>query len=221
MSAGYSVSLFTDWQQSRMTQVWIKSRARPGEPFQPQPEFFGAKAATRAMHPLLDHPAEHSTEQMGAVGPWYERLPHFRTDFTPSSGQEIQAEYFVPRAQGMAAIRAVAELRDDMAPALFVSEVRTIAADDLWLSPCYGQDSVALHFTWKPEWEMVREILPKIESKLEPFSARPHWGKVFAMKPQEVRSRYARLQDFRALAEEFDPQGRFRNAFVDAHIFAG
>ncbi len=219
VGAGYSVSLFTDWQKSRMTQVWIKSRVRPGESRRTQPEFFGARAATRAMHPLLDHPAEHSTEQMGVAGPWYERLPHFRMDFTPSSGQEIQAEYFVPRAMGMAAILAVEELREEMAPALSVSEVRTIAADDLWLSPCYRQDSVALHFTWRPEWEVVRGILPEIEAKLAPFSARPHWGKVFAMEPRLVQSRYSRLAEFQRLAEEFDPERRFRNGFVDAMLF--
>ena len=221
VGAGYSVSLFTDWQKKRVTQVWIKSRVQPGESVRMPLEFFGAKAATRAMHPLLDHPAEHSTEQMGAAGPWYERLPHFRMEFTPSSGQEIQGEYFVPRALGMAAIQAVAELRDDMAPPLFVSEIRTIAADNLWLSPCYRQDSVALHFTWKPEWDVVRRILPKIEAKLEPFTARPHWGKVFTMEPKLVQSHYARLREFRALAMEFDPEGKFRNAFVRAMLFEG
>ena len=220
MGAGYSVSLFTDWQHSRMTQVWIKSKVTAGESFNTAPEFFGAKAATRPMHPLLDHPADHSTGQMGVAGPWYERLPHFRMDFTPSSGQEIQAEYFVPRAMGMAAIRAVEELRDTMAPALFVSEVRTIAADDLWLSPCYRQDSVALHFTWRPEWEAVKRILPMIEAKLETFAARPHWGKVFTMDATRVRSRYSRLAEFRGLANEFDPEGRFRNAFVNANVFS-
>ncbi len=219
VGAGYSVSLFTDWQHSRMTQVWIKSKVTAGESFDTAPEFFGAKAATRPMHPLLDHPADHSTGQMGVAGPWYERLPHFRMDFTPSSGQEIQAEYFVPRAMGMAAIREVEELRDAMAPALFVSEVRTIAADDLWLSPCYRQDSVALHFTWRPEWEAVKRILPMIEAKLETFAARPHWGKVFTMEAARVRSRYSRLAEFHGLANEFDPEGRFRNAFVNANVF--
>ena len=220
-SAGYSVSVFTDWQRSRATQVWIKSKVVPGEERAMPAEFFGAQAATRRMHPLLDHPAEHSTEQMGVEGPWYERLPHFRMDFTPSSGQEIQAEYFVPRAMGMAAMRAVEGLRDEMAPALLVSELRAIAADDLWLSPCYAQDSMGLHFTWRPEWSAVERLLPKIEAKLEPFGMRPHWGKVFAMDGATVQSRYRRLPEFRALAEEYDPAGRFRNAFVQRNLFAG
>lgn len=217
--AGYSVSIFTDWQGSRATQVWIKSRVQHDQPSTLAPEFFTAKAATRRMHPLLDHPAEHSTEQLGIAGPWYERLPHFRNDFTPSSGQEIQAEYFVPRADGMAAMRAVETLREVIAPHLLISELRTIAADDLWLSPCYQQDSVALHFTWKPDWSAVEPILPQLEAKLEPFSVRPHWGKVFAMDPAIVRERYSRLGDFRALAAELDPEGRFRNPFLDRYVF--
>ena len=220
-SAGYSVSVFTDWQQSRATQVWIKSRLDAERPFKPAAEFFGAKAATRRMHPLLDHPAEHSTEQMGVVGPWYERLPHFRMDFTPSSGQEIQAEYFVPREKGMAAVLAVEELRDEMAPYLFVSELRRIVADDLWLSECYERDSLALHFTWRPEWPAVERQLPKLEAKLAPFEVRPHWGKVFAMEPALVQAQYDRMAEFRALAEEFDPEGKFRNAFVKRFVFAG
>ena len=220
-SAGYSVSLFTDWQNSRATQVWIKSRVDPAEPVAIAPKFFGARAASRRMHPLLDHPAEHSTEQMGIPGPWYERLPHFRMDFTPSSGQEIQAEYFVPRVHGMAAMRAVETLRDVMAPHLLVSEMRTIAADDLWLSPCYQQDTMALHFTWKPNWELVQPLLPQIEARLEPFAVRPHWGKVFTMDPVIVQSRHSRLPDFRALAGEFDPGGKFRNPFLERNLFAG
>ena len=220
-SAGYSVSVFTDWQKSRATQVWIKSRLDAERPFVPAAEFFGAKAATRRMHPLVDHPAEHSTEQMGVAGPWYERLPHFRMDFTPSSGQEIQAEYFVPRASGMQAVLAVEELRDEMVPYLFVSELRRIAADDLWLSECYERDSLALHFTWRPEWPAVERLLPKLEAKLAPFGVRPHWGKVFAMDPAVVGEQYARMGDFRVLAEEFDPEGKFRNAFVERFVFAG
>ena len=219
-SAGYSVSLFTDWQNSRATQVWIKSRVDPAEPFAIAPEFFGARAAARRMHPLLDHPAEHSTEQMGIPGPWHERLPHFRMDFTPSSGQEIQAEYFVPRAQGMAAVRAVETLREVMAPHLLVSELRTIAADDLWLSPCYQQDTMALHFTWKPDSDALKQILPQIEARLEPFAVRPHWGKVFTMDPAIVQSRYSRLTDFRALATEYDPVAKFRNSFLQHTLFA-
>ena len=219
MGAGYSVSLFTDWQGGQATQVWIKSKVEPGKAFAMAPEFFGAKLATRKMHPILDHPAEFTTDQMGVPGPWYERMPHFLMRFTPSSGQELQTEYFVPREQGMAAIRAVEGMRDEIAPHLFISEVRTIGADELWMSMAYRRDSVALHFTWKPEWEAVRPILPKIEARLEPFGVRPHWAKLFTMSPGVVAGRYARMGEFRALAGEMDPEGRFRNAFAERYVF--
>ncbi|HWA33515.1 MAG TPA: FAD-binding protein, partial [Cyclobacteriaceae bacterium] len=86
MSAGYSVSLFTDWQNKTISQVWIKSRVEEGKTLEMQPEFFGAKAATRNMHPITALSAENCTDQMGAPGPWHERLPHFKMDFMPSSG---------------------------------------------------------------------------------------------------------------------------------------
>ncbi len=217
--AGYSVSLFTDWQNAKATQVWIKSKVEPGKPFAIEPEFYGAKAATRKMHPLLDHPAEFTTDQMGVPGPWYERMPHFLMRFTPSSGQELQTEYFVPRARGMEAIRAVEQLHDEITPHLFISEFRCIAADDLWMSPCYQQDSLALHFTWKPEWPAVRQVLPQIEAKLAPFGVKPHWAKLFTMSPASIQARYARLENFRGLLNAADPDGRFRNAFVQTTLF--
>ena len=218
--AGYSTSLFTDWQGGQATQVWIKSKVEEGKPFAIAPEFFGAKAATHKMHPILEHTAESTTDQMGIPGPWYERMPHFLMKFTPSSGQELQTEYFVPHAQAMQAIRAVEALRDEITPHLFITELRAIAADELWMSPAYRQDSIAIHFTWKPEWDAVRPILPKIEAKLAPFSARPHWAKLFTMDPVVLERRYSRMGDFRKLLAETDPEGRFRNEFVERYVFA-
>ena len=218
--AGYSVSLFTDWQDGKATQVWIKSKVDSGTPLSLAPEFFGAKAATRKMHPLLDHHAEFTTDQLGVPGPWYERMPHFLLRFTPSSGEEMQSEYFVPRARAMEAIRAVETLRDEITPLLFVSEMRRIAADDLWMSPCYQQDSLALHFTWKPEWPRVQRVLPLIEAKLVPLGVKTHWGKLFTMSPAQIQARYERLHDFRGLLTENDPDGRFRNNFIETNIFA-
>ena len=217
--AGYSVSLFTDWQNAKATQVWIKSRVEPNELFAIAPEFFTARAATRKMHPLLDHAAEFTTDQLGVPGPWYERMPHFLMRFSPSSGEELQTEYFVPRAHAVDAIRAVETLRDEITPLLFVSELRRIAADDLWMSPCYQQDSLALHFTWKPVWPQVRRVLPLIEAKLAPFGVKPHWGKLFTMSPVSIQTGYARLKDFRNLLEEADPGGRFRNDFIQTNLF--
>lgn len=217
-SAGYSVSLFTDWQNSRATQVWIKQRAndsnRPGD------TFFGATAAKHKLHPLADHPAESCTEQLGVPGPWYERLPHFRMNFTPSSGAELQTEYFVPREHGYQAIRAVERLRKRITPHLFITELRTIAADDIWMSPCYKRDALAIHFTWKPEWPQVKPLLPAIEEALKPFEARPHWAKLFTMQPSRLQAQYSKLADWKELAKSMDPEAKFRNEFLSEALYA-
>lgn len=121
-SAGYSVSLFTDWQEHRASQVWIKRRVGDSGELRLAPEtFFGATRQTAKLHPLPRHSAENCTEQL-IPGPWHERLPHFRMDFTPSSGAELQSEYFVPLADGFHAIRAVEELRDRITPHLYITE---------------------------------------------------------------------------------------------------
>jgi alditol oxidase len=218
-SAAYSVSLFTDWQNKRINEVWIKSRVEPEVAFKPTPEFFGAKAATRNMHPIAALSAENCTEQMGVPGPWYERLPHFKMGFTPSAGDELQSEYFVPRRNAVDAILAIEKIRDQVTPHLFITEIRTIAADDFWMSPCHQQDSVTIHFTLKPDWPAVRNLLPVVERELAPFGARPHWGKLFTMDPAKLRGTYSRLPDFLALAKKYDPTGKFRNDFLNTNIF--
>jgi xylitol oxidase len=218
-ASGYSVSIFTDWQNHRATQVWIKHRVDQGTHADPMTDFYGAKPATRNLHPLAGHSAENCTAQMGVPGPWYERLPHFRMNFTPSSGAELQSEYFVPRAKGYAAIRAVEQLRDVITPLLFISEFRTVAADDLWISPCYQQPSMTLHFTWKPEWPAVKRVLSLIEEKLAPFGARPHWAKLFTMPSVRLRSHYARMLDYQAILAHYDPNGKFRNEFINTIIY--
>ena len=219
-SSGYSVSLFTDWQNHQATQVWIKRRLAAGDANKWQPEFFGAKLATQKLHPLAGHAAENCTEQQGIPGPWYERLPHFRMNFTPSSGQELQTEYFVPLSRGYEAILAVEKLRDHITPHLFITELRTIAADKLWMSMAYERPSLAIHFTWKPEWPEVKQVLPQIEAALEPFEPRPHWGKLFTLAPSKLQAHYARLGDFRELVKHYDPAGKFRNEFVDSNLYA-
>jgi xylitol oxidase len=218
-SYAYSVSLFTDWKETAFNQVWLKRTAQDqATPVQAEPEFFGSKPADSHRHPVPGYTAENCSEQMGIPGPSYERLPHFRMEFTPSAGEELQSEYFVPRRDAYRALCALAGLRERIAPLLYVSEVRTIAADDLWLSPCYKQDSVAIHFTWKADWEAVRQLLPLIEQQLEPFGARPHWGKLFTMPPARVQSLYERLPDFRRLALQCDPHGKFRNELLDTYV---
>jgi xylitol oxidase len=213
-ASGYSVSLFTDWQKKRINEVWIKSRVEPGQEFKATPEFFGATLATRNLHP------ENCTEQMGVPGPWYERLPHFRMGFTPSAGNELQAEYFVPRQHAVEAILAVERIRDQVSPHLLITEIRTIAADDFWMSPCYKQNSVTIHFTLKPDWPAVSKLLPVIERELSPFEVRPHWGKLFTLAPERLRARYKKLPDFVELSKKYDPRGKFRNDFLNTNIFS-
>jgi xylitol oxidase len=218
-SSGYSVSLFTDWQKHRISQVWIKQRIDQSPSTDIPPLFYGATAAKQKLHPLPGHDATPCTEQMGIPGPWYERLPHFRMNFTPSSGAELQTEYFVARARGYEAILAVEQLKDKITPHLFITELRCIAADDLWMSPAYKQDCMAIHFTWKPESEEIHKVLPLIEANLAPFQAKPHWGKVFTMPPSRIAEVYANIPRFQGLVKQYDPQGKFRNQFIDANIF--
>jgi len=218
-ASGYSVSLFTDWRNKNVNEVWIKERVGGAKEFTAKPEFFGAKLATKNLHPIAELSAENCTEQMGVAGPWYERLPHFKMGFTPSAGKELQSEFFVPRRDAVNAIAAVEKLHEKISPHLMITEIRTIAADDLWMSPAYRQDSVAIHFTWQQDWAAVRAVLPEIEKALAPFGVRPHWGKLFTMSPVELRSRYKRLPEFVEMVKEFDARGKFRNEFLDRYIF--
>ena len=218
-SSAYSVSLFTDWQKQRMNEVWIKSRVEGSHSFDAGPAFFGAKLAARNLHPIAELSAENCTEQMGVPGPWFERLPHFRMGFTPSAGKELQSEYFVPRQHAVEAILAVERLRDQISPSLLISEIRAVAADNLWLSPCYKQACVTIHFTWKPDWPAVSKLLPAIEKELAPFNARPHWGKLFSTSPAALKSIYEKLPDFTQLSAKYDPHGKYRNEFLNKNIF--
>jgi xylitol oxidase len=219
VSAGYSVSLFTDWQKGRVNEVWIKRRVDEGATLAAGPEFHGATLATTNVHPIVELSADNCTEQMGVPGPWYERLPHFRMGFTPSSGKELQSEYFVPRRNAVEAILAVERLRDQVSPHLMISELRTIDGDQLWMSPCYNQPSLAIHFTWKQDWESVRKVLPMIERELAPFKVRPHWGKLFTLAPAQLQSRYEKCGEFKQLVKQHDPRAKFRNEFLAANLY--
>lgn len=218
MSGGYSVSLFADYQTDKINQVWIKRKVR--EDYEPEPEFFGATLATRNIHPILELSAENCTEQMGVPGPWYDRLPHFKIGFTPSSGTELQAEYFVHRRHAAEAYQAIRRLKDQIGPLLMISEIRAVAADDLWMSTANGQDSMVFHFTCEQDWAGLQKVLPVIERELDPFDVRPHWGKMFTMSPKKLQSRYSRLNDFKQLLNEYDPSGKFRNEFVAKYLFS-
>jgi alditol oxidase len=218
-TSAYSVSLFTDWQNQRINEVWLKTVVSDRTGFDAPAEFFGAKRATKNLHPIAAFSAENCTEQMGVLGPWYERLPHFRMGFTPSAGKELQSEYFVPRKHAVEAILAIEKLHEQIGPHLLISEIRAIAEDDLWMSPCYRRPSVAIHFTWKPEWESVRKLLPVIEKELAPFELRPHWGKLFTISSPQLRASYKKLPDFIKLCQANDPQGKFRNDFLEQDLF--
>jgi xylitol oxidase len=214
MASGYSVSLFTDWQGRRIREAWVKRRIGPGDTPGARPEFFGARPAAKDLHPIAELSAENCTEQMGVPGPWFERLPHFRMGFTPSSGKELQSEYFVPRKDAVESILAIERLRDRVSPHLLISELRTVDEDRLWMSPCYRRPSLAIHFTWKPDWDAVGKLMPIIEKELAPYAIRPHWGKLFALEGATLRSRYEKLPAFQALLREHDPRGKFRNEFL-------
>jgi xylitol oxidase len=205
LGLAYSVSLFTNWREPHIEQVWVKRRADgPAPP---------ATAADGPRHPVPGMPVENCTEQLGVPGPWHERLPHFRLEFTPSSGEELQSEFLVPREHAVAAFREIYALRERVSPVLQISEIRTIAGDGLWLSPSYGRDSVAFHFTWVKDPAAVLPVVEAVEEALVAFDARPHWGKVF------VRSgRYERMADFVGLARKFDPSGKFRNELLDGYL---
>ncbi|MEA2248200.1 MAG: alditol oxidase [Solirubrobacteraceae bacterium] len=217
-AAGHSVSVFTRWGE-RTDQVWVKSRVGDA-PEELRPDLFGAPAATVDRHPILGIDPVNATAQLGRPGRWSDRLPHFRMGFTPSAGEEIQSEYIVPRRHAVPAIEAVHALGATLRPVLQVAEIRTVAADRLWMSPQYGTDTVALHFTWTPEPEAVTRVLADLEAALAPFEPRPHWGKLFVAEAAAIAPYYERLADFRALAARLDPRGAFRNAWLERCVFA-
>lgn len=216
-AAGTSVSIFSRWQDADTAdQIWVKQR-QPDERPEARSELMrrlGATIADGPRHPIVGVDPVATSEQGGVAGPWFQRLPHFRLEFTPSAGAELQSEYLVPRADAAEAIEALRSLAERIAPLLLVNEVRTVRADDLWLSSSYGTDAVGLHFTWRPDEAAVRALLPEIEAAL-PATTRPHWGKVFTLDGAEVRSRYPRWDDFATLRDELDPERRFVNAYLE------
>lgn len=216
-AAGSSVSIFTRWQGTDAAdQLWVKQRQPDGrvDARAALVASLGAVPAAGKRHPILGVDPEACSDQGGVPGAWFDRLPHFRLAFTPSAGDELQSEYLVPRVDAIDAIEAVRTLADRIAPLLLVNEIRTVRADDLWLSSSYGSDAVGIHFTWKSDEAAVRELLPVIEAAL-PASARPHWGKISTLDAAEVRSRYPRWGDFAALAARFDPERRLVNRYLE------
>jgi xylitol oxidase len=216
MGSAYSVSLFTHWNGDVVDQAWLKDLA---EAPAPGADFFGGRPATEEMSPVLGKQPYGTTGQLGAAGPWYDRLPHARIGALPTEGYEYQSEYFVDRSDAPAAMRALQAVREGLHPALVVSEIRTIAPDQLWLSTNNRGDSVGFHFSMERNWTAVSAALALIEGALAPFRPRPHWGKLFVMPEAEVMAGHPKLAAFRALAHRHDPTGKFRNAFLDEYVF--
>ncbi|MDG4774266.1 FAD-binding protein [Solwaraspora sp. WMMD792] len=208
-SSAYSVSVFTTWH-SEEGSVWRKRRAGWAES-----GWNGGRHAERPMHPVDGVSPEFSTEQLDRPGPWHERLPHFRPEFMPGSGDELQSEFYVSRDHASAALSAVRGLAEQLAPVLQIAEIRTVRADDLWLSPAYRRDSVTVHFTWVRNWPAVLPVLAEVEKALRPFDARPHWAKLTTLAGPDIVAGYPRAADFAELMRHLDFPGKFRNAFLD------
>jgi xylitol oxidase len=215
-SSGYSVSVFTRLGRST-DQVWVKSRVTDA-PEQVRGDLFGAVASTVERHPVLGLDPVNCSPQLGRPGLWSDRLPHFRMGFTPGSGEELQSEYVVPRRHAVAAVEALRALSRRVRPVLQVCEIRTVAADQFWMSPQYGEDTVGFHFSWQPQQEAVEVVLADIETALAPFRARPHWGKLFLAGAPLIAQLYERLPDFTRLLERLDPSGTFHNPWLEAHV---
>jgi alditol oxidase len=214
-AAAYSVSIFTDWGEARQARIWLKQlEAAP----QPPADWLGGRRASTDRHPIAGLDAGNCTPQCGRTGPWHERLPHFRPQATPSAGAELQSEYLISREHAPPAIAALDAIAADLAPVTQVSEIRTVAADTEWLSPCYERPSAAFHFTWVAEPPAVLPVVAQVEAALTPFQPRPHWGKISTIPPAVVASRYPRMDDFRRLASQMDPRGVFLNQALDAYL---
>jgi alditol oxidase len=219
MGSGYSVSAITDFAGDDVGMLWVKSRVDDDRSAKLPAELFGARAATEKLHMTRGNDPLHCTPQLGEPGPWYERLPHFLLEFTPSSGAEIQSEYLLDRRYASSAIDALRGLGHAIAPLVKSAEIRTVAADELWLSPAYERDAFGVHFTWQPDSAAVTALVETIEAALQPFHPRPHWAKVFGEAHPWLQL-YPRLGDFRRLAEAYDPRGIFRTPYLSRTLLA-
>jgi xylitol oxidase len=207
--AGYSVSAFTGWRDGQAS-VWVKQR-----PGYPETGWRGQQPAFTPVHPVPGMPPEQCTQQLGVPGPWHQRLPHFRPEHPPGTGQELQSEFYLPRERATTAMATLRDLGQQIAPLLHISEIRTVRADDLWLSPACHRDSVTFHFTWIRDTEAVLPALTAVEKRLLPLGARPHWAKLTTAAPHQVLAGYEQADAFRQLMHRLDPGGKFRTELID------
>ena len=217
MASAYSVSLLADFASPTVMQVWLKTRLGSGEHPEVAPTLFGA-----TWYDDGDEVAPENVNQRASVpGPWSERMPHFRLEGEPShGGNELQSEYYVAREHGVAAVEALRTLGAQISPHLLIAEIRTAAADALWLSPAYERDVLCLGFTWAKHPVEVAALLPVIEEALAPFAPRPHWGKLFHFGADVVGQRFPRLPDFMAMRRRYDPEQKFWNPFLERALGA-
>ncbi len=209
MGAAYSVSYFTDWGSKQVGNLWCKFRKSEVIPV----SVGGRAKADKKYHPIPPVDPVACTDQLGESGDWHQRLSHFKLEFTPSVGEEIQSEFFVDRKDAAAAIEAVSRLGEEITPLLWITELRTIASDDLWLSGAYQRDSLAIHFTWKKDLA-IYPVIKKVEAVLRPFNYRPHWGKVFTSDSKYLSTVYPKISEFKALVDALDPSKKFENIFT-------
>ena len=213
LSSAWSVSLFTTFgDPSKVDSVWRKSRV---ETAPDSLGTWGGRPAEGPVHPIMGLDASAATEQLGRPGPWHERLPHFRADLRPSVGDELQSEFFVPlSAIGEVWPRLVAE-SPTFADALQVMELRTVAEDELWLSPFHHRQTLAVHATWASDPALAVPALTELERVLAPYDPRPHWGKVFrSADAASIAASYPELPRFSELADRLDPERCFANDYV-------
>jgi xylitol oxidase len=218
MSAGYSVSLMTMWSAPAVTRLWIKTQCVGGGPETVSAAHLGATLAARATVNTAPDAMRRLTA-FGGPGPWSERLPHFRGDEEPALAMHLQSEYMVPRARAVEAMAMLRAIGDRIDKHLLATEIRSIAGDNLWLSPSYGHDSIGIHFSWSGTPDAVHRMTAEIEDMLLPLGARPHWGKIMHGRAEQLAPLYPKLPAFRELARRYDPVGKFRNDFLDLHVF--
>ena len=218
MSAGYSVSLMTSWSGRTVTRLWIKTRLVSGPTETVSLTHLGVAPATQPS-PVATPEVMQRLNPFGVPGPWLERLPHFRPEVVPGPVGHLQSEYMVPRVNATEAIAKLRSIGERIERHLWTTEIRTMTADTLWLSPSYGEDRVGIHFSWRREPDAVRAITGEIEAMLLPLGARPHWGKIIHARADQLTPLYPKLSAFRELARSYDPGGKFRNNFLNVHVF--
>jgi len=221
MSAGYCVNFFTNWVNPRqIDQIWVKKLVLDKEKeiiF--EPELFGAQIYTEQVNVYDAGAPDECTVQLGKTGVWYERLVLFNVGLAPLTKSELQSEYFISLEYAYEVLNSISEIHHIISPYLQQTEIRTVAADDLWMSPCYKKSVICFHTTWKYDYDNVIKCIQLMEEKLSPFNPIPHWGKLFTLQPSAIQKCYPKLNEWKQLVEKYDPNGKFRNEFLTSLLW--